>query len=141
MLHIRFLIRADVEDVLAIDREEYEEEAYTEDNFLSFIRATNYIGFVAEIDGEVVGYCIYEISSPNKLHIHCLVVAKDYRRQGIGRQLILMLKKKQRGRKLVYDLSQWSTVGHHFLKAMGFKARVYKAEIYRFIYKKEKVLC
>lgn len=44
--------------------------------------------FIAEVKGQVVGCCAIEIYSRKIAEIQCLAVHADYRRHGIGKQLV-----------------------------------------------------
>lgn len=48
-------------------------------------------GFVAEIDGHVVGYFTYAHEFPHSTEISWMAVAQEYHRRGIGRDLISAL--------------------------------------------------
>ena len=45
-------------------------------------------GFVAESEGAIVGFAAVEIYSTKLAEIQCLAVSNQFRRQGIGKQLV-----------------------------------------------------
>jgi [ribosomal protein S18]-alanine N-acetyltransferase len=94
-VHIRWMIRRDMPEVLAIENRSFE-FPWSEDDFIRCLRQRNCIGMVAEYDERVVGFMIYELHK-NRLHILNFAVRPEFRRQGIGRSMI---------RKLVGKLSQ-----------------------------------
>lgn len=68
---------------------------------LKATKRTNKITLVAEVDGKIVGWITGGKSDKSRLPfapwwIHVLHVAKDYRRQGIGEQLVLLIIRKFR---------------------------------------------
>src|SRR5213078_3611073 len=66
-VHIRWMIRRDMPEVLQAEQESFE-YAWTEEDFLKCLRQRNCIGMVAEHTEKVVGFMIYELHK-SKLHI------------------------------------------------------------------------
>jgi hypothetical protein len=66
-VHIRWMIRRDMPEVLQTEQESFE-FAWTEEDFLRCLRQRNCIGMVAEQGEKVVGFMIYELHK-SKLHI------------------------------------------------------------------------
>ena len=66
-VHIRWMIRRDMPEVLQTEQESFE-FAWTEEDFLRCLRQRNCIGMVAEQGEKVVGFMIYELHK-TKLHI------------------------------------------------------------------------
>lgn len=89
---IRWMIRRDLPEVLAIEKASFS-EPWHEANFLSCLRERNTIGMVAEREEKVVGFWVYELQ---KDHIRLLNMAvhPDCRRRGIGLQIIEKLKSR-----------------------------------------------
>ncbi len=58
--HVRWMIRRDMSDVLAIESESFE-FPWSEEEFVRCLRQRNCIGMVAELDDRIVGYMIYEL--------------------------------------------------------------------------------
>ena len=67
-VHIRWMIRRDMPEVLAIEGESFE-FPWLEDDFIRCLRQRNCIGMVAEHEDRVVGFMIYEL---HKTRIHVL---------------------------------------------------------------------
>src|SRR3989344_3281149 len=91
-VHIRWMVRCDMPEVLAIEQSSFQ-DPWKEDDFLSFLRQHNCVGMVAEIEGKVLAFFLYEL---HKGHFRLLnlCVHSDYRHQGIGRQMIAKLFSK-----------------------------------------------
>ena len=121
--HIRWMIRRDMEEVLAIEGTAFE-YPWTEEDFVSCLRRRNCIGMVAERDDRVLGYMVYEL---HKTRIHLLNFAvrpSDWGR-GIGRQLVRKLKSKlssQRRTRLSLEIRESNLDAQLFFRAMGFRA-------------------
>ena len=81
-VHIRWMIRRDMPEVLDIEKECFE-FPWLEEDFVNCLRQRNCIGMVAEHDDRVVGFMIYELHK-TRIHVLNFVVAKDYQRQRRG---------------------------------------------------------
>src|SRR6185437_12892581 len=88
-VHIRWMIRRDMPEVLAIEHASFE-YPWCEEEFLRVLRQRNCIGMVAEYGERIVGFMIYELHR-NKIHVLDFATHPDYRRRGVGRQMILKL--------------------------------------------------
>ena len=75
-VHIRWMIRRDMPEVLAIEHASFE-FPWGEEEFLRVLRQRNCIGMVAEQGERVVGFMIYELHK-NKLHIMNFAVHPGY---------------------------------------------------------------
>ncbi len=122
-LQIRWLIRRDMPEVLAIEQESFE-HAWSEEEFLCILRQQNCIGMVAEIDHEIVGFMIYELHKSN-LHVLNFAVAKQYRRKGIGAQMVDRLIDKlslQRRKEILLEVRERNLSAQMFFKELDFMA-------------------
>ena len=86
-VHIRWMNRRDMPEVLQTEQESFE-FAWTEEDFLRCLRQRNCIGMVAEHGEKVVGFMIYELHKA-KLHIMNFAVHPQWRRLGVGAQMIV----------------------------------------------------
>src|SRR6266705_3975060 len=91
-VHIRWMIRRDMPEVLQAEQESFE-FAWTEEDFLRCLRQRNCIGMVAERGEKVVGFMIYELHKA-KLHILNFAVHPSCRRGGVGAQRVAKLSSK-----------------------------------------------
>ena len=66
-VHIRWMIRRDMQEVLQAEQQCFD-QSWTEEDFLRCLRQRNCIGMVAEAGDKVIGFMIYELHK-NKLHI------------------------------------------------------------------------
>lgn len=120
---IRWMIRRDLPQVMAIERRSFE-TPWTDEDFLVSLRQRNVIGMVAEDRHErVVGYVLYQIQRES-LQILNIAVGKCFRRRTVGRQLIDKLKNKINGhpfRKVIAaETCERNLPAQLFFKANGF---------------------
>jgi GNAT superfamily N-acetyltransferase len=85
-VHIRWMIRRDIPEVMQIENESFEFPWFEED-FIRALRQRNCIGMVVEHDELVVGFMIYELYK-DRLHILNLAVGKQWRRHGVGTSMV-----------------------------------------------------
>ena len=120
---IRWLIRRDIDEVLAIERGSFQ-FAWNEEEFLCCLRQRNCIGTVAELDHKIVGFIIYELHK-SMLRIMNFAVAPDFRRRGIGQQMVQRLIDKlsqQRRREIVLEVRETNVPAQLFFAKGGFRA-------------------
>ncbi len=88
-VHIRWMIRRDMPEVLAIEHASFE-FPWCEEEFLRVLRQRNCIGMVAEHGERIVGFMIYELHR-HKIHVLDFATHAEFRRRGVGRQMIAKL--------------------------------------------------
>jgi [ribosomal protein S18]-alanine N-acetyltransferase len=122
-VHIRWMIRRDMQAVLAIENQSFE-FSWSEDDFIRCLRQRNCIGMVAEQDEQVVGFMIYELHK-NRLHILNFAVAKEMRRHGIGKAMVGKLLSKlshERRNRIMLEVRETNLDAQLFFKGLGFRA-------------------
>ena len=122
-VHIRWMIRRDMPEVLAIEHASFE-FPWCEEDFLRCLRQRNCIGMVAEHGERVVGFMIYELHK-NKLHILNFAVHPEFRRQGVGRQMVGKLVGKlssHRRTRITLDVRETNLAAQLFFRVQGFRA-------------------
>jgi ribosomal-protein-alanine N-acetyltransferase len=122
-VHIRWMIRRDMPEVLQIEQDSFD-YAWTEEDFLRCLRQRNCIGMVAEHGEKVIGFMIYELHK-SKLHILNFAVCPAYRRAGIGTQMISKLVGKlssHRRTKITLAVRETNLNAQIFFRAQEFKA-------------------
>ena len=122
-VHIRWMIRRDMAEVLDIEQASFE-FPWLEEDFLRCLRQRNCIGMVAEYDERVVGFMVYEL---HKDHLHVLnfTVNPDSQYQGVGRQMVEKLfgKLSKEGRNRVsLEIRETNLVAQLFFQNLGFVA-------------------
>ena len=123
-VHIRWMIRRDMPEVLAIESGGFA-NPWTEEDFIRCHRQRNCVNMVAELGDETIAsYVVYELHK-NKIHALNLAVRSDLRRQGIGRQMIEKLIGKlsqQRRNVITTEVRESNLDAQLFLSANGFIA-------------------
>ncbi len=122
-VHIRWMIRRDMPEVLDIETQNFE-FPWSDDEFIRCLRQRNCIGFVAEFDERVVGFLIYELHW-KRLHILNFAVQKEFHRCGIGSQIINKLASKltpKRRKRILLEVTERNLHAQLFFQAMGFRA-------------------
>ena len=122
-VHIRWMIRRDMAEVLDIERGSFEFPWYEED-FIRCLRQRNCIGMVAEHGERVVGFMIYELHK-TRLHILNFAVAGEFRQRDVGRQMADKLISKlssQRRTQISLEVRETNLPAQLFFKQLGFRA-------------------
>src|SRR5882724_1041353 len=88
-VHIRWMIRRDMPEVLEIEGAGFE-FPWCEDDFIRCLRQRNCIGMVCEHADRVVGFMIYELHK-TRLHLLNFAVSPQFRRQSAGTQMLSKL--------------------------------------------------
>ena len=122
-VHIRWMIRRDMPEVLDIEADSFE-FPWSEEDFIRCLRQRNCIGMVAEHDDRVVGFMVYELNR-TRLHVLNFAVAADCRRCGIGTQMIAKLTGKLsagRRTRLVLEVRETNLPAQLFFRQSRFRA-------------------
>ena len=122
-VHIRWMIRRDMHDVLDIENEGFE-FPWSEDDFINCLRQRNCIGMVADHADRAVGFMIYELHK-TRLHVLNFAVARDARRRGVGTQMLAKLRGKlsdQRRNRILLEVRETNLAAQLFFREEGFKA-------------------
>jgi len=122
-VHIRWMIRRDMPEVLQAENDSFD-YSWTEDDFLRCLRQRNCIGMVAEVDDRVVGFMIYELHK-SKLHVLNFAVAPEWRRIGVGKQMVTKLIGKlssHRRTKITLAVRETNLAAQLFFSSQAFKA-------------------
>ena len=122
-VHIRWMIRRDMPEVLQTEQDSFE-YSWTEEDFLRCLRQRNCIGMVAEQGEKVVGFMIYELHKA-KLHILNFAVHPACRRGGIGTQMVLKLISKlsnHRRTRITLAVRERNLAAQLFFRSQGFRA-------------------
>ncbi len=123
-MYIRWMIRRDMEEVLAIERASFG-APWSDEDFVRALRQQATIGMVVEgREGEVAGYVIYWLQKRG-IWLLNLAVHPQQRRRGLGRAIVDKLRTKltaQRRRYLWADPSERNLAAHLFLAACGLRA-------------------
>jgi [ribosomal protein S18]-alanine N-acetyltransferase len=130
-VHIRWMIRRDMPEVLAIEHASFD-FPWCEEEFLRVLRQRNCIGMVAELGEQVVGFMIYELHK-NKLQVLDFAAHPDFRRQHVGQQMVAKLIGKlssHRRTRIVLHVRETNLAAQYFYRSQGFRALEVVREYY-----------
>lgn len=122
-VHIRWMIRRDMPEILEIERASFE-FPWTDKDFVRSLRQRNCIGMVAESDDQIVGFMIYELHK-NRLHILNFAVHPHFRRFGIGEKMTNKLISKlssQKRTRILLEVRETNLSAQLFFRKVGFRA-------------------
>lgn len=122
-VHIRWMIRRDMPEVLSIESRSFE-FPWSEEDFINCLRQRNCIGMVAEYDERVIGFMIYELNK-TRIRILNFAVAEAFRCRGAGSQMIAKLIGKlssQRRSRITLEVRETNLPAQLFFRATGFRA-------------------
>lgn len=122
-VQIRWMIRRDLTEVLAIENQSFE-FPWSEDDFIRCLQQRNCIGMVAEQQGRVQGFMIYELHK-TRLHLMNFAVAPAARRRGVGAQMLGKLIGKlspQRRTRVTLEVRETNLPAQLFFRQAGFRA-------------------
>jgi ribosomal-protein-alanine N-acetyltransferase len=122
-VHIRWMIRRDMDDAMDIEQESFE-FPWSEEDFTRCLRQRNCIGMVAEHEDRIVGFMIYELHK-TRLHVLNFAVSREFRRLGVGSQMIEKLVGKlsqQRRSRILLEVRETNLAAQLFFRRCGFRA-------------------
>jgi ribosomal-protein-alanine N-acetyltransferase len=122
-VHLRWLIRRDMPEVLHIEQQCFE-HAWSEDDYIRCLRQRNCIGMVAEHQERIVGSMVYELHK-SRLHVLNFAVHPDFQRQGVGAAMVRKLVSKlspQRRNRIMLEVRERNLPAQLFWRALGFRA-------------------
>lgn len=124
-VHVRWMIRQDLDIVCEIEKECFE-FSWTGRDFVAAMRQRRCIGLVAECDSQVVGYIIYVLNKDN-IEITNLGVKRTLQRKGVGSKMVSKLIGKldlDRRSKLILTVRESNVTAQCFFRDVaqpGFK--------------------
>ena len=122
-IHVRWMIRRDMREVLAIEHEAFE-FPWSDEDFTGCLRQRNCIGMVAESGDAVVAFMIYELHR-SSLHVINFAVARSHRRLGIGTRMMEKLVGKlspDRRSRIVLEVRETNLPAQLFFRSLSFRA-------------------
>ena len=125
-VHIRWMLRRDLPEVLEIEKGSFE-FPWSDEDFYRCLRQRNCVGMVAEHGERVIGFMIYELHK-TRLHVMNFAVHPEYRRRRIGAQMSDKIKGKLGVlAKSTLDVRESNVDAQLFWQSMGYMA----TEVYR----------
>lgn len=108
--------------VVAIEKASFE-FPWSERDFIRCLRQRGCIGMVAELDGVVVGFMIYELHE-NRIHLINFAVDLSHRRSGVGKAMMgeLIRKLTSDRNRILLEVRETNLDAQKFFKSQGFRA-------------------
>jgi ribosomal-protein-alanine N-acetyltransferase len=131
-IHVRWMIRRDMPEVLAIEHEAFE-FPWSDEDFTRCLRQRNCIGMVAEVADSVVAFMIYELHRA-RLHMINFAVARTHRRLGVGTHMMEKLCGKltpDRRSRVVLEVRETNLPAQLFFRSLGFRATSVLKDFYQ----------
>ena len=131
-LHVRWMIRRDMLEVLSIEKEAFE-FPWSDEDFTRCLRQRNCIGMVAEVADSVIAFMIYELHR-SRLHVLNFAVARSHRRLGVGTQMLRKLTAKlapERRTRIVLEVRETNLPAQLFFRSLGFRATSVLKDFYQ----------
>jgi len=121
---VRWMLRRDLPDVVAIEALSFE-FPWSEEDFVNCLRRRNCLGMVAEDDGAVVGFMVYELKKTSICVLN-FCVSPGARRCGVGlclvRELLRKLENSPIQKRITLEVRETNLPGQLFFRAAGFRA-------------------
>ncbi len=130
-VHIRWMIRRDMPEVLDIESQCFE-FPWSDEDFVRCLRQRNCIGMVAEHEERVIGFMIYELHKDH-LHILNFAVHEFFRRRGVGSTMMSKLVNKlshQRRTKISLEVRETNLDAQLFFRGLGYRATCVLRDFY-----------
>lgn len=121
-IFLRWMRRDDWPRVLEIEDACFQWDAWTEHDLRSELRIPNVIGYVAEMQEQLVGFYLYELRRDH-MKIIDLAVDPAWQRRGIGAQMLDRMQANIRnsGRSRIYaDVRETNLAAQCLLRDRGF---------------------
>jgi ribosomal-protein-alanine N-acetyltransferase len=122
-VHVRWMIRRDMTEVVGIEREAFE-FPWSDEDFTRCLRQRNCIGMVGEIADSVVAFMVYELQR-TRLHVLNFAVLRSHRRLGIGSHMLNKLLGKltaEHRSRVLREVRETNLPAQLFFRAHGFRA-------------------
>lgn len=122
LVQIRWVTKRDLDHIVEIEEQSFN-FPWSPKDFITVLSATNSIGLVAEYEGQIVGYMLYELATKS-IRLLNMATAPEFRRREVGAQLIRRLKRKlgvDRRKRITAIVNESSLSAQLFLRAMEFR--------------------
>lgn len=128
---IRKMIEADTQQVCAIELETFS-DPWSEEDFKNSMNEPNNVYLVAEMDGLIAGYCGYW-GIAGEGYIYNVAVKKEYRRHGIGYQMLkkMLMESVDRGvASFTLEVRRSNEAAIHLYESLGFESAGIRKDFY-----------
>ncbi len=128
-LTLRVMARADLPEILRIEADSFW-HPWSEGDFVEHFENPDSVALVAEQSGLIVAYEVFGIGTP-WIELHSCVVRREFRRQGVGSQMVASLARQVadgEGDGILTKIPEKNVCAQLFFRQCGFRAvRVLRA--------------
>ena len=122
-VQVRWMVRRDFAQVLEIEQACFE-FPWTEEEFRQCLQQPNCLAIVAEHEGRVIGFVVYE-TPKSSIFVTNIAVDPEFQRRNVARQMIQKLVSKmiyQRRHKIIIEIRETNLSALLCFRALGFRA-------------------
>lgn len=128
---IRWFLRRDMQDVMAIENAAFPDYPWEEADFSECLKSRSVVGLVCEREDVVIGFMVYEICGGFSQILN-MAVHSAFQHEGVGSLFLAKLYQKLSDKRseIVVDVRESNVDCQMFLKANDFKCREILKEHY-----------
>ena len=122
-LALRVMVQSDLREILQIEADSFK-HPWSEQDFVEHLENPNSVALVVVRGSVIVGYEVFGIRPP-WIQLHSCVVRREFRRQGIGSQMLACLVREVddgEGAGIVVKIPERNVVAQLFYRYCGFRA-------------------
>ncbi len=122
-LALRVMGRGDLREILRIEADSFR-HPWSEQDFVEHMENPNSVALIVERNGLIVGYEVFGIHPP-WIQLHSCVIRREFRRQGIGSQIVACLLRQVadgEGAGVLAKIPERSVAAQLFFRKSGFRA-------------------
>lgn len=114
------LLKETLSELILLDKQGFGEEAWDEAAYNFSLPDKFKLSFILEQKGEVIAFCINSLKE-DYCYIHRIVVKSDFKRKGLGEEMIKYIEKKMRQKKIALKVNVNNIFAVNFYYKMNFK--------------------
>jgi ribosomal-protein-alanine N-acetyltransferase len=125
LVHVRWMLRRDAQQVMAVENQSFE-FPWPESDFKHALRQWNCRGMVAEYDGHIIGFMIFEIHN-SRIHLLNFAVDPQFRRCRVGSQMLATLLLLWNRSRITLEVRETNLIAQLFFKNFNQPERGFRA--------------
>ena len=114
------LLKDILSELILLDKQGFGEKAWDEEAYNYILPDKFKLSFIIEQKGEVIGFCINSLKE-DYCYIHRIVVKRDFKRKGLGEEMIKYIEKQLRQKKIALKVNVNNIFAVNFYFKMNFK--------------------
>ena len=126
------LLQDTLSELILLDKQGFGEEAWDEVAYNFCLPDKFKLSFILEQKGEVIAFCINSLKE-DYCYVHRIVVKNDFKRKGLGEEMIKYIEKQLRQKKIALKVNVNNIFAINFYFKMNFKIISIEKEYYSMI--------